>query len=399
MPQHRFTIVGGGLVGLGSAYRLQQAYPDASITVLEKEPGVCRHQSGHNSGVLHCGLYYKPGSMKARMAVTGIRQMVAFCQEHDVPHEVCGKLVVATSEEEVARLKDLQTRGTQNGLEGLRWMERAEFREIEPHAGGVAALRVPQEGIADYPAVADTLVRLIGARGGRVVTNARVKALRQTADGWVAETAAGAFEATMLINCAGLHSDLVAMMSGQPREVRIVPFRGEYYKIRRERETLVRHLIYPVPDPKFPFLGVHYTRMIGGGVECGPNAVLAFSREGYKKTDFKAGELWDALTFPGLWRFLGRYPRLWFDEFGRCLSLQLFCESLQRVVPEIQIDDLEEGGAGVRAQAMNPSGDLVQDFHFVHGPRALHVVNAPSPGATSSLAIGQEIAAMVGKMI
>ncbi|MBL8177641.1 MAG: L-2-hydroxyglutarate oxidase [Bryobacterales bacterium] len=399
MAQHRFTIVGGGLVGLGSAYRLQEAYPDAQVTVLEKEPGVCRHQSGHNSGVLHCGLYYKPGSMKARMAVTGIRQMVAFCQEHNIPHEVCGKLVVATSEEEVERLKDLQTRGTQNGLEGLQWMERAEYREIEPYAGGIAALRVPQEGIADYPAVADTLVRLITARGGQVRTNAKVTALRQTAEGWVAETPAGAVESTMLVNCAGLHSDLVAMMSGQKREVRIVPFRGEYYKIRRERETLVRHLIYPVPDPKFPFLGVHYTRMIQGGVECGPNAVLAFCREGYRKTDFKAGEMWDALTFSGLWRFLGRYPRMCFDEMRRSFSKSLFCASLQRLVPEVRIEDLEEGGAGVRAQAMNPSGDLVQDFHFVHGPRALHVVNAPSPGATSSLAIGQEVTAMVVKSL
>ena len=391
MSQHRFTIVGGGLVGLGSAYRLQQAFPDASVTVLEKEPGVCRHQSGHNSGVLHCGLYYKPGSLKAQMAVTGIRQMVAFCQEHNIPHDVCGKLVVATSEEEVARLKDLHQRGTQNGLEGLVWMDRAQFREIEPHAGGIAALRVPQEGIVDYPAVADTLVRLIQARNGRVVLNAKVTALRQIPTGWVAQTPAGDFESTFLINCAGLHSDLIAQLTGQPREVHIVPFRGEYYKIRRERETLVRHLIYPVPDPKFPFLGVHYTRMIHGGVECGPNAVLAFRREGYKKSDIHIPELWDALTFPGLWRFLARYPRMCFDEMRRSFSKQLFCESLQRLVPEITIDDLEEGGAGVRAQAMNPSGDLVQDFHFVHGPRVLHVVNAPSPGATSSLAIGQEI--------
>ncbi len=399
MPQHRFVIIGGGLVGLGTAYRLQQSYPDASVTVLEKEPGVCRHQSGHNSGVLHCGLYYKPGSMKARLAVTGIRQMVAFCQEHNVPHEVCGKLVVATTEEEIPRLKDLQQRGTQNGLEGLRWMERSEFREIEPHAGGLAALRVPQEGIADYPAVADTLVRLIHARNGRVVTNAKVKTLRQAASGWVAETPAGAFESTMIVNCAGLHSDLVAELTGQRREVRIVPFRGEYYKLRRERQTLVRHLIYPVPDPSFPFLGVHYTRMIHGGVECGPNAVLAFCREGYKKTDFRAGELWDALTFPGLWRFLGRYPRMCFDEMRRSFSKSLFCHSLQRLVPEIQIDDLDEGGSGVRAQAMSPTGDLVQDFHFVHGTRALHVVNAPSPGATTSLAIGQEITSMVAKML
>ncbi len=394
MARTRFLIIGGGLLGLGAAYRIGERYPDADVTVCEKEDGVARHQSGHNSGVLHCGLYYKPGSLKARLAVGGIRQMVAFCQQHAIPHEICGKLVVATSEEEVPRLKDLLERGSQNGLEGLKWMTPAEFREIEPHAAGVAAIRVPQEGIADYPKVAETLVRLIEGRGGRVLLGARVEKLRRQDKGWVAETGKGAQEADMVINCAGLHSDRVTELTGSRRDVRIVPFRGEYYKLRKERQSLVRHLIYPVPDPKFPFLGVHYTRLIRGGVECGPNAVLAFAREGYKKSDFIPGDLWDALTYSGLWSFLRRYPGMSYDELRRSFSRRLFCESLQRLVPEVREEDLEPGGAGVRAQAMSPNGDLVQDFHFVTSPRALHVVNAPSPGATCSLAIGQEIVRM-----
>lgn len=395
--KQRMVVIGGGLIGLGTAYRWQQRYPDTEVTVLEKEDGVCRHQSGHNSGVLHSGLYYKPGSLKARMAVEGIRQMVAFCQEHSIAHEVCGKLVVATNEEEVPRLKDLLDRGTQNGLHGLQWMTPGEFREIEPHAAGVAAVRVPQEGIADYPKVADTLASLIQKNGGRVITGARVTSTRQTAEGWLVRSTRGDFEAGMLINCAGLHSDRVAEMTGNPREVRIVPFRGEYFKIRKERQSLVRHLIYPVPDPKFPFLGVHYTRLIHGGVECGPNAVLAFAREGYRKSDIRMADLWDALTYPGLWAFLKRYPRMCFDELRRSFSKQLFCESLQKLVPEIRVEDLEEGGAGVRAQAMSANGDLVQDFHIVTARRALHVVNAPSPGATASLAIGQEITERAAK--
>lgn len=399
MARTRFLIIGGGLVGLGAAYRMGEKFPDAEIIVCEKEDGVARHQSGNNSGVLHSGLYYKPGSLKARLAVTGIRQMVEFCQTHHIAHEICGKLVVATNEEEVPRLRDLHERGTKNGLEGLKWMKPEEFREIEPHAAGVAALRVPQEGITDYPAVARALAAIIESRGGRVVTGARVNRLRRLSDGWTAETEKGAFDASLVINCAGLHSDRVTELTGNRREVRIVPFRGEYFKIRKERQSLVRHLIYPVPDPKFPFLGVHYTRLIHGGVECGPNAVLAFAREGYKKSDIRVADLWDALTYAGLWRFLGRYPRMCFDELRRSFSKRLFCASLQKLVPDIRIEDLEEGGAGVRAQAMSPNGDTLQDFHFVSSPRALHVVNAPSPGATASLAIGEEIATMGLKML
>src|SRR6185295_9789367 len=306
MNSKRVVIIGGGIVGLATAYRLTERFPGARVCVLEKEPGVGRHQTGHNSGVLHCGLYYKPGSVKARLAVTGIRQMVEFCGENGIPHEVCGKLVVAVDDEEVTRLRALHARGIANGLAGLCWMGRDEMREIEPHVGGVAALRVPQEGIVDYPKVCETMVARLAERGARVVTGARVEAVHRQGAGWTAATTAGEFEADFLITCAGLHSDRVAALAGERRDMRILPFRGEYYKIRPERQSLVRHLIYPVPDPSFPFLGVHFTRLIHGGIEAGPNAVLAFAREGYRKSDINVSDLWDSLTFGGLWRFLGK---------------------------------------------------------------------------------------------
>jgi len=391
----KIIVIGGGIVGLATAYRLGERMPGAEITLLEKESEVGKHQTGHNSGVLHCGLYYKPGSVKARLAVEGIRQMVAFCQENGVPHEICGKLVVAADETEVERLRALQERGTANGLEGLRWLGHEEMREIEPHVGGVAALRVPQEGIVDYARVCAALVARLRGRGARVVTGARVTRLRPAGAGWVAETAAGEFPADYLINCAGLYCDRVAELAGERRDMRILPFRGEYYKIRAERQSLVRNLIYPVPDPSFPFLGVHFTRLIHGGIEAGPNAVLATAREGYRKSDFNAADLADVLTYGGFWRFLRRYPSMCWYELRRSFSRALFCRSLQRLVPEIQPDDLATGGSGVRAQAIAPEGDLVQDFRFIERSNALHVLNAPSPAATASLAIGAEIAAMV----
>ena len=391
----KIIVIGGGIVGLATAYRLGERMPGAEITLLEKESEVGRHQTGHNSGVLHCGLYYKPGSVKARLAVQGIRQMVAFCQENGVPHEICGKLVVAADDAEVERLHALQERGAANGLEGLRWLGREEMREIEPHVGGVAALRVPQEGIVDYARVCAALVARLRERGARVVTSARVTRLRPVGAGWVAETAAGEFPADYLINCAGLYCDRVAELAGERRDMRILPFRGEYYKIRAERQHLVRNLIYPVPDPAFPFLGVHFTRLIHGGIEAGPNAVLATAREGYRKSDFNAADLADVLTYGGFWRFLRRYPSMCWYELRRSFSRALFCRSLQRLVPEIQPDDLAAGGSGVRAQAIAPEGDLVQDFRFIERANALHVLNAPSPAATASLAIGAEIASMV----
>jgi L-2-hydroxyglutarate oxidase LhgO len=388
----RIVVVGGGIIGLATAWRLGQRFPDTRVTLLEKEPGVGRHQSGHNSGVLHAGLYYKPGSRKVRLAVTGIRQMVAFCQEHSIPHEICGKVVVATEPEELPRIQTLFERGTANGLEGLKMLSRDELREIEPHAAGIAAIRVPQEGIVDYPRVCETLAGLIRAQGGEVITSSRVTAIKRTSSSWQVLSSTGDYECSRLVTCAGLQSDRIAALTGSNRSVRIIPFRGEYYKIRPERQHLVRNLIYPVPDPKFPFLGVHFTRLIHGGVEAGPNAVLALAREGYTKTDINPRDILDAVTFNGLWRFLGKYPKMCWQETKRSFSRDLFCKSLQRLVPDIRPDDLSEGGSGVRAQAMSPDGSLVEDFHFVEGPGELHVVNAPSPGATASLAIGEEIA-------
>jgi L-2-hydroxyglutarate oxidase len=395
MNPKRIAIVGGGIVGLASAWRLAERFPQAAITLLEKEDGVGRHQTGHNSGVLHCGLYYKPGSTKARLAVSGIRQMVDFCRANGVPHDVCGKLVVAADETEVPRLRTLLERGTQNGLEGLCWLGRDEMREIEPHVGGVAALRVPQEGIVDYPRVCQVLSEKLAASGAKVVTGARVDRIRRDGAAWTLQTTRGDFAADYLVNCAGLHCDRVAQLAGERRDTRIVPFRGEYYEIRPERQHLVRHLIYPVPDPAFPFLGVHFTRLIHGGIEAGPNAVLAFAREGYRKTDVNPGDLWDALTYGGLWRFLRRYRSMAWFELRRSFSRELFCRSLQRLVPEIRPDDLVTGGSGVRAQVISPEGEIVQDFQLIARPNALHVLNAPSPAATASLAIGAEIAGVV----
>ena len=392
-------MIGGGIVGLAAAYKILRAHPGASVAVLEKEPAVGRHQTGNNSGVLHAGLYYKPGSLKARLAVSGIRQMTAFCQEQNVPHEICGKVVVATDEPETARLRDLFDRGQQNGLAGLEWLDPPRLREIEPHAAGVAAVRVPEEGIVDYPAVCAALVREIERAGGQVVTGAETRGLRGNGGGWVAETPRGTFAGDVIVNCAGLHCDRVAALAGERTELKIVPFRGEYYTLRPERQHLVRNLIYPVPDPAFPFLGVHFTRLIGGGIEAGPNAVLAFAREGYNKSTVDLRDLGDALGFPGLWRFMRRYPSMAVSELRRSFSRGLFAASLQKLVPEVQSDDLAPGGAGVRAQAMLPNGDLVQDFYFISRPNALHVLNAPSPGATASLAIGDEIVRMLDEQL
>lgn len=388
----RIAVIGGGIVGLAAAYRIGQRFPGAQVTVLEKESAVCRHQSGHNSGVLHAGLYYKPGSRKARLAVRGIRQMVEFCERHSIAHEVCGKVVVALGEEELPRLQALFERGRQNGLRDLRMLTAEELREIEPHAAGLAAIRVPEEGIVDYPQVCDALAGEVRAQGGEVVVNAHVTAIRRDGNGWLALSTAGEYACRKIVTCAGLQSDRVAALTGQPRAARIVPFRGEYFRIRPERQYLVRHLIYPVPDPQFPFLGVHFTRLIHGGVEAGPNAVLALAREGYSKLDFNPRDVWDALSFSGLRRFLAKYPGMCWAEVRRSFSRELFCASLQRLVPEIQPEDLAPGGAGVRAQAMAGDGTLLDDFCFIEGPGELHVVNAPSPGATASLAIGEEIA-------
>lgn len=384
-------IIGGGLVGLATAWQLLRSGRVQALTLLEKESTVGAHQSTHNSGVLHAGLYYRPGSLKARLAVEGIRAMTAYCREKNIPHEICGKVVVAVDASEVPRLDELEARGKANGLTGLRRLDRAGLLEIEPHAAGQAALHVPEEGIVDYAAVCQALQADLLAMGGRVVTGATVTGLSETPDGWRAETGVADFAGDFLINCAGLQSDRVCRLAGLDPTDRIVPFRGEYYQLRPEAAHLVHHLIYPVPDPKFPFLGLHFTRLISGGIEAGPNAVLAFAREAYRKTQWNARDLGEALSFPGLWKFLARHPRMARDESLRSLSKKLFCQSLQRLVPDLREIDLLPGGAGVRAQAISPAGELVQDFRLVSGRRALHVVNAPSPAATASLAIGREV--------
>ena len=391
MSQVDVAIIGGGIVGLATAYKLASRY-HADVTVLEKEEQVGMHQSGHNSGVLHAGLSYKPGSLKAQLAVDGIRQMRQFCEENEIPHEICGKLVVATHESEIPRLKDLMERGKGNGLEGLRWLNQDQFKEYEPHATGVAALLVPEEGIADYQKVCSTLATKIRELGGRVLTGARVLGLKREDKTWIAETTAGEIRGRAIVNCAGLHCDRIARMAGEKTNLRIIPFRGQYYKLNEKRASLVRNLIYPVPDPAFPFLGVHFTRQIRGGIEAGPNASLAFAREGYRSSKINLRDLAEASSFSGLWRFVMRYPRVCAEELGITFSRNLFCRALQRLVPDVQPDDLVPAGAGVRAQALLPDGTPLNDFSFLERERALHVLNAPSPGATASLAIGDVIA-------
>ena len=385
-------VVGGGIVGLATAWRIQQARPGLRLLLLEKENALGAHQTGHNSGVLHAGLYYKPGSAKARLAVEGLQDMVAFCREYGIPHEQCGKIVVATEPGELPRLEALHQRGIENGLQGIRKLGPAEIREIEPHAAGLAALHVPQEGIVDYPAVVEKLGELIRRAGGEIRLGARVTRLLPDRDEWIARSSLGDFRGKFVVTCGGLHSDRLVTASGQKPSAKIIPFRGEYYQIRKERQHLVRHLIYPVPDPKFPFLGVHFTRLIGGGIEAGPNAVLAFAREGYRWSQINLRDLGESLLYPGLWKFLMAYPSMCGYEIRRSMFKKEFTRSLQKLVPEIQSSDLERGGAGVRAQAMSSDGKLVEDFHFEEGPGIIHVVNAPSPAATASLAIGNRIA-------
>jgi len=388
----RIVIVGAGLVGLGTAYALIKRIPGLALTVLDKESQPGQHQSTHNSGVLHAGLYYKPGSQKAQLAVAGIRSMTAFCQRHGVRHEICGKLVVAVDDAEIPQLQELLRRGTANGLSGLRWLSRDEAREIEPYVDCVAAIHVPEEGIADYPGVVRALASEISALGGEVLTSAPVVRIAAADGGWRVSTPQAELSADFLVNCAGLYSDRVARVAGEKPPARIVPFRGEYKLLRPEARKLVRNLIYPVPDPAFPFLGVHLTRMISGEIEAGPNAVLAGAREGYTRSKIRPGELLDSLAYPGLLRFLARYPRTAAYELWRSLRPQVFAASIQRLVPAIQPDDLVPGGAGVRAMAMKPDGSLVEDFLFVERANALHVLNAPSPAATASLAIGERLA-------
>jgi (S)-2-hydroxyglutarate dehydrogenase len=386
-----FIVIGAGLVGLATGYRLLERYPSAKVTLLEKEPIVGSHQSTHNSGVLHAGLYYAPGSAKAKLAVSGIKQMIDFCQKEKIDHEVCGKLVVAVTEDELPRLEELYRRGISNGLSGLKQLDRNQLKKYEPYVNGISAVHVPEEGIVDYRQVCNRMAALIQERGGEIITNAAVNSIAYTANSWVIQSATAEFNADFLINCAGLYCDRIAEIAGEIPELKIVPFRGEYYQLLPAAQHLVKNLIYPVPNPQFPFLGVHFTRMIQGGIEAGPNAVLAFAREGYRLSKINPKELFETVTYPGLWHFLRKYPNTAFSEFAQSLSKTRFCQALQRLIPDIREKDLTPGHAGVRAQAMKPDGELVNDFHLLIRDNAIHVLNAPSPAATASLAIGQHI--------
>ena len=389
------AVVGGGIVGLSFAMQVGERFPRVRVVVLEKEAGVARHQTGHNSGVIHSGVYYKAGSLKARLCVAGAREMVEFCSRHGIPHEVCGKLIVATNAEEAARLDDLLARGVANGLEGLRLLEREAMLEIEPHVGGVRALQVPSTGITDYAAVAAKYAEIAVGRGAEVKTNAGVMGFDRAGTEVVVRTRAGDFSARYVVNCAGLYSDRVARMAGDDPGMMLVPFRGEYYDLAAARGELVRGLIYPVPDPQYPFLGVHFTRRIQGNVNAGPNAVLAFRREGYRWRDFDFGEAMEVFMDAGFRGMARQHWKNGLREFRRSLRKREFVRSCQRLVPAVRMADMTPGGSGVRAQAVGADGALVDDFRFVGRERFLHVLNVPSPAATASLPIGREILKMV----
>jgi L-2-hydroxyglutarate oxidase len=397
--RHDVTIIGGGIVGLAVGLEITKRFPRLHLLLLEKENRVGQHQSSHNSGVIHSGIYYQPGSLKAKLCVEGARAMVEFCRAHGIPHQVCGKVIVATHEEEFAGLEELRRRGETNGLTGVQSIGPEQLREIEPHARGLRALVVPSTGITDYGAVCAKYAELIRAQGGIILTSTAVTGLRQLADDIVVETKESTLSTTYLINSAGLFSDRVSRMAGEVPDVMIVPFRGEYYDLIPERAQLVRALIYPVPDPRFPFLGVHFTRRIGGSVDAGPNAVLAFRREGYRRTDFNLNDVASSLGFPGFWRMAARHWRSGLDEFRRSFSKSEFLHALQRLVPEICEEDLVPGSSGVRAQALRRDGTLVDDFHFVPSGKMLHVLNVPSPAATASLMIGKAIAEMAARSL
>ena len=392
------VLVGGGIVGLATGYKLVSARPDLKIAILEKESQLAKHQTANNSGVIHSGLYYKPGSLKAINCINGYHELVNFCQEEKIPYEITGKVVVATRESQRPLLKMLLDRGLENGLTGTRQITLEELKEYEPYCTGVGAIHVPQTGIVDYLQVALAYGRKIMQQGGGIFLEHKVLEINKKDSINYIETSKGTFQAKLVVNCAGLYSDKVARMNDESiDDVKIIPFRGEYFKLKEDREYLVKNLIYPVPDPNFPFLGVHFTRMKKGGVEAGPNAVLAFKREGYKKTDVNLAELAETLAWPGFQKVAGKYWKTGLGELYRSFSKAAFTKALQELIPEIQESDLVEGGAGVRAQACDRTGGLLDDFAIRESEFAINVLNAPSPAATSSLSIGGTVAEMVLK--
>ncbi|OUL24520.1 hydroxyglutarate oxidase [Nostoc sp. RF31YmG] len=389
-----FAIIGGGIVGLSTAMALGKRYPNARILVVEKESNWAFHQTGNNSGVIHSGIYYKPGSFKAKFCRDGARSMVEFCQEHGIDYEVCGKVIVATSEAELPRLENLYKRGLDNGI-AVQRISPEEVREIEPHVSCVGGIRVCSTGIVNYKQVSNKYAELIQKQGGDLRLNTKVEKIRPSGKNQVLETNNGSFETRIVINCAGLHSDRIAKLGQVEPQAKIVPFRGEYYELTKEKRYLVKTLIYPVPNPDFPFLGVHFTKMIDGSVHAGPNAVLSLKREGYLKTDFDLRDFAEVMTYPGFWKLAAKHADEGIKEIIRSFSKAAFVKSLQKLIPEVQAQDLVPTHAGVRAQALKNDGSLVDDFLIVQGQNSIHVCNAPSPAATSSLEIGKAIVAQI----
>jgi L-2-hydroxyglutarate oxidase LhgO len=388
------VVIGGGCVGLSAAYKISRESSGKKILVLEKENRLAAHQTGRNSGVIHSGLYYKPGSYKAKNCVEGRRELVAFSKEHRIPHEVCGKVIVATHQSELPHMNRVFDNGLKNGVEGIEKITAAKIRELEPHCTGIEGIWVPVTGIIDYVALSEKLAELIRANGSEVKTGTKVTGFQRQGKETIVQTTKGHFKTRFLINCSGLFTDRIAKLQGARPDMQIVGFRGDYYDLTEKGMNKVRNLIYPVPNPQFPFLGVHFTRMIHGGVECGPNAVFTFKREGYGKTDFNLKDTTQALAYQGTWKLFFKHWRFGLDEYRRAFSKKLFLERLRRLIPSLQMDDITPGRAGVRAMALDKNGNMIDDFKIEYHERALHVLNAPSPAATACLAIGTAIKKM-----
>jgi len=386
-----FTVVGAGIVGLSTAYKLSKSYPDSKILVLEKEDRVAPHQTGHNSGVIHSGIYYKPGSYKAKNCVDGRHQLVQFCEDNDVAYDICGKIIVASEESEIPNLYEIYERGLQNEIEGIKVIDRDEMLEIEPYVSGVKAIHVPCTGIVDFVGVCRKLADKITDSGNQVKLNSRVQSVSRRNGTLNIQTSSGTYQTHYLINCAGLHSDRVARSAGVQSPIKIVPFRGEYYELTPDAAHKVKGLIYPLPNPEFPFLGVHFTKMVLGGVECGPNAVFTFKREGYTKGSFDFQDTIEVANFPGFWKLASQHWKMGIDEMYRSYSKRGFLKNLQKLIPSIELQDLTGSPSGVRAMALKPNGDILDDFYFETTDREVHVLNAPSPAATAGLSIGDEI--------
>lgn len=395
--KYDIIVIGGGIVGLATALKIKEQKPALKLALIDKEQKLAAHQTGHNSGVIHSGIYYKPGSLKATNCIRGYQMLLDFCDKYEINYDLCGKVIVATSPQEIPQLDKIYARGTQNGLQNLKRISKAELKEYEPHVNGVDAIFVPQTGIIDYKVVANTYAKLIEELDGSIFSGHKVTDILSKGSETLVVTDKGTFETTLVVNCAGLYSDKIARLTSEKLNLKIIPFRGEYYEIKPERQYLVKNLIYPVPDPNFPFLGVHFTRMIQGGVEAGPNAVLAFQREGYTKSDINLKELAETLSWPGFQKVAMKYWKTGFGEMYRSFSKSAFTKALQKLIPEIKEDDLEVAEAGVRAQACDREGGLIDDFLILEEKEAINVCNAPSPAATSSLSIGQTVSELALK--